>query len=163
MSVELPSWYEDNFVNIENLFIEMFDRVFPGFETGCWAPDDWLDDQLPAAPTIWVFRLPGGKVDWQARKDQCQLQVMVVTPSRDDSWRVMDVVRSVLLPMSGDKFTMDDGYTAQVQCAGEVAGPQLLTPGQAIDTRIVSATFSVSVSMKTAKNYKDSLSALFRR
>ena len=162
MTVTLPSWYEGNFVNVENLFIDMFGNVFPEFETGCWAPDDWLDDQLPPEPMIWFFRLPGGRVDWQARKDECQVQVMVVTGSRDDSWAVMDVIRSVLLPMQGDKVKMADGYMAQIQCASEVAGPQLLTPGQAIDTRVVSATFRVSVSMKTAKHYRDALSAVLR-
>ncbi|QXO14253.1 tail terminator [Mycobacterium phage Chaser] len=162
MTVVLPDWYEEAFVNVENLFIDMFTDLLPDYESGCWAPDDWLADEIEVKPTIWFFRLPGGRVDWDGRKDECQLQVMVVTGSRDDSWRLMDFVRAMLLPMQGDKYKMADGYTAQIRCAGEVAGPQLLTPGQRIDTRVVTATFKVSVSMKSAKNYKQKLYELWQ-
>lgn len=158
--VAVPAWYEDNFVNVENLFIDMFTKLMPAFESGCWCPDDWLDDDSDPDPQLWFFRLPGGEVDWHRRTDTCSLQVNVVSGSRDDSWNNMCVVRSVLLPMSGDKFTMDDGYTAQVYGVREIAGPQLLTPGQQIDTRIVTATFEVKVGMKTAKNYKGVLAGL---
>ncbi|WZB38300.1 tail terminator [Mycobacterium phage Bazzle] len=160
MSLVLPDWYEDNFVNIENLFIDIFTKLLPSYESGCWLPDDWLDNADPD-PTLWFFRMPGGQVNWDARKDECQLQVMAVTGSRDDSWRLMNFVRSILLPMQGDKFKMADGYTAQIRCDKEVAGPQLLTPNQRIDNRVVTATFQVSVSMKTAKNYKQFLYALW--
>jgi hypothetical protein len=158
MALELPDWYEDNFVNIENLFIDIFTKLLPGVESGCWAPDDWIENPNPD-PTIWFFRLPGGQVDWSGRKDECQLQVMCVTGNRDDSWRLMNFVRGILLPMQGDKFKMADGYTAQIRCDKEVAGPQLLTPGQRIDNRVVNAVFQVSVSMKTARNYKEQLYA----
>ncbi|OYN81776.1 hypothetical protein [Mycolicibacterium sphagni] len=163
MALVLPDWYEDSFVNVENLLIDLFGDLLPDCETGCWAPDDWLDNKLPVKPVIWFFRLPGGRVDWSGRKDECQVQVMVVTGSRDDSWRLMDFVRSMLLPMQGDKYKMADGYTAHIHKADEVAGPQLLTPGQRIDTRVVTATFQVSVSMKSAKNYKQKLYELWQR
>ena len=160
MSVPLPSWYVGNFVNVEDLMIDIFTKVFPGIESGCWAPDDWLGEQVDPEPTIWFFRLPGGHVNWQARKDECFIQAMVVTGSRDDSWDVMNVIRSVLLPWQGGKFKMADGYTAQIHTVAEVAGPQLLTPGQQIDTRVVNATFKVSVGMKTARDYKSEIAAL---
>lgn len=163
MALVLPDWYQESFVNVENLFIDIFTDLLPDYESGCWTPDDWLGEQIDPEPTIWFFRLPGGRVDWHARKDECQLQVMVVTGSRDDSWRLMDFVRSILLPMQGDKYKMSDGYTAQVHSAVEVAGPQLLTPGQRVDTRVVTATFQVSVSMKSAKNYKQFLYELWQR
>lgn len=160
MAVVLPSWYQEMFVNAENLMIDLFTKVLPGVESGCWCPDDWLEQQVIPDPMIWFFRMPGGHVDWQARRDECFMQTMVVTNSRDDSWRVMDVVRGVLLPWQGEKFMMADGYTAQIHSADEVAGPQLLTPGQQIDTRVVTATFKVSVGMKTAKNFKQYIAAL---
>lgn len=160
MSVVLPAWYEDTFVNVENLLIDLFTKVFPDVESGCWCPDDWLDKQVEPDPMIWFFRMPGGSVDWQRRTDECFMQVMVVTGSRDDSWAVMNVIRAVLLHWQGEKFQMADGYTAQIHTADEVSGPQLLTPGQQIDTRVVTATFKISVGMKTAKNFKQYIAAL---
>lgn len=156
----VPEWYEDNFVNVENLLIDLFTKLFPAFETGCWCPDDWLDEQIIVDPTIWVFRLPGGVVDWQRRTDECFMQVNVVTGSRDDSWEVMNAIRAILLPMSGDKFTMDDGYTAQFHSCSEITGPEALTEAQQIDTRIVTAVFRIGVGMKTAKNYKKVIAEL---
>ncbi|QGJ92418.1 tail terminator [Mycobacterium phage Wyatt2] len=161
MALVLPEWYEETFVNIENLFIDIFSKLLPNYESGCWLPDDWLDDADPT-PTLWFFRMPGGQVDWDRRKDECQLQVMVVTGSRDDSWDLMNFVRSILLPIQGDKFKMADGYTAQIHSAREAAGPVLMTPNQRIDNRVITATFQVSVSMKTAKSFKQFIYELFR-
>lgn len=161
MALVLPDWYEPAFVNVENLFIDMFTDLLPGTLSGCWAPDDWIDGEVPE-PMLWFFRVSGGRVDWSARKDECELQIMAVTPSRDESWELMNFVRAMLLPMQGDKYKMVDGYTAQIHSVNEIAGPQLLTPGQRIDTRVVSATFRVSVSVKSAKNYKQKLYELWQ-
>lgn len=160
MAIELPEWLEENFVNVENLMIDLFTKVFPKYTSGCWTPDDWFNKEVEPDPLLLFFRLPGGRVDWEQRKDQCFIQTMIVTDTRDDSWALMNGVRSILLPMSGEKVKMSDGYTAQIHGAKEVAGPQLLTPGQQIDTRVVTAVFEMSVSMKTAKNYKQFLAAL---
>lgn len=140
--------------------IDIFTKVFPAIESGCWCPDDWLESQIDPEPQLWWFRLPGGHVDWQNRKDQCFMQCMAITGSRDDSWDVMNGVRAILLPWQGDKFKMADGYTAQMWCADEITGPQMLTPGQQIDTRVVTAVFKLSIGMKTASNYKAQIAAL---
>lgn len=158
----LPGWYEEPFVNVENLLIDIFSDLLPDYDVGCWAMDDWLTGGNPVSPTVWFFRVPGGRVDWSARKDECQVQVLVATGSRDDSWRLMNFVRAILLPMQGDKYKMTDGYTAQIHRAEEVVGPQLLTPGQRVDTRVVTANFQISVSMKSAKSFKQHLYALWQ-
>ncbi|MCX2714964.1 hypothetical protein [Mycolicibacterium sp. J2] len=157
--LELPDWYTPNFVNIENLLIDVFSKVAPAVESGCWTPDDWLEDDSPG-PALWFFRVPGGHVDYQQNYDEAVVLVMAVTPSRDDSWTLMSLVRSILLPMQGTKFQMADGFTAQVHSAEEVAGPQLLTPGQQIDTRVVSAHFKVRVGLRSRERYLDQLRAL---
>lgn len=157
-----PSWYEEPFVNVENLLIDMFTDLLPNYECGCWTPDDWLEAGNPVKPTIWFFRVPGGRVDWAGRKDECQVQVLVATDNRDDSWRLMNFVRAMLLPMQGDKYKMVDGSMAQIHRVEEVVGPQLLTPGQRVDTRVVAANFQISVSMKSAKNFKQHLYALWQ-
>lgn len=158
--IELPDWYQDNFVNLENLMIDMFGKVLPDIECGCWAPDDWLEDQTPPDPQLWFFRVPGGRVDYEKNYDEALVQVMAVTPSRDDSWRAMSLVRAVLLPMQGFKFMMVDGYTAQIHSAEEVTGPTILTPAQQIDTRVVSATFKVRVGLRSRERYLNRVRAL---
>ncbi|AWG51479.1 hypothetical protein DDT48_20130 [Mycobacteroides abscessus] len=160
MSLVLPDWYRDNFVNLENLLIDVFSKALPGVECGCWTPDDWLDEQTPPDPMLWFFRVPGGRVDYQQNYDEGLVQVVAVSPSRDDSWSLMSVVRSVLLPMQGFKFTMADGFTAQIHSAEEAAGPQTLTPAQQIDTRVVSATFKVRVGLRSRERYLDKIRAL---
>lgn len=162
MALVLPDWYEPAFVNGENLFIDMFSDLLPDALCGCWAPDDWADAAV-IQPTLWFFRVPGGRVDWDSRKDEFELQVMAVTESRNDSWLLMDFVRTMLLPMQGDVYKMADGYKAQIHKVTEVSGPQLLTPNQRIDTRVVTANFRVAVSMKSANNYKQKLYQLWQQ
>lgn len=109
---------------------------------------------------LWFFRVPGGHTDYQQNCDEALIQVNAVTGSRDDSWRIMSLVRAVLLPMQGFKFAMSDGFTAQIHSVEEVGGPQLLTPGQQIDTRIVTGTFKVRVGLRSRERYSDIVRAL---
>lgn len=150
--LELPAWFEDNFVDVESLLIDLFSRIVPNVEVGCWFPDDWLDDPTPD-PQLMFFRLPGAQVDYDRNSDVCQVQVIAVTPSRDDSWRLMNLVRSIILPMNGFSVTMEDGFKAKVWATEDVAGPQLLTPGQQIDTRVVTSVFSIRVGLRSRKRY----------
>ena len=162
----IPSWFEDNFVDIEQLLIDLFKKVFPEIpedRVGVWTPDDWLDDDLSpleVLPLLTFVRLPGGVVDWEQNYDECLVQASIVTGSRATSIQVMSVIRACLLPMSGFKFTMDDGLTAQIHKCSEISGPQLLSPGQEIDTRVVPATFRVRVGLRSRKRYEADLSAL---
>lgn len=155
----IPEWFSHNFVNVENLMIDLFGKVFPGVECGCWTPDSWLDAAVPD-PVLWFFRVPGGTVDYERGYDEAFIQVNAVTGSRDDSWSIMSVVRAVLLPMQGFKFAMADGFTAQVHGVAEVAGPQLLTPEQQLDTRMVSGLFRVRVGLRSRDRYLDAVRAL---
>lgn len=155
----IPEWFQGNFVNVENLMIDLFGKVLPAVESACWTPDDWLNKDIPD-PLLLFVRVPGGRVDYDKNYDEAFVQVSAVTASRDDSWQVMSVVRAVLLPMQGSKVTMGDGYTAQIHSAEEVAGPQLLTPGQQLDTRVVSEMFKVRVSLRSRQRYSDTVSAL---
>lgn len=152
MTLTLPEWFEDNFVDIESLLIDLFTRILPDVEVGCWYADDWLDDPAPE-PQLLFFRLPGSRVDYDKNSDTCNVQAVAVTPSRDDSWRLMNFVRSVLLPMQGFKVPMEDGFTASVWSTDDISGPQLLTPGQEIDNRVVSSVFAIRVGLRSRKRY----------
>lgn len=159
MSLELPEWFDDNFVDVETLLIDLFSKVLPDISVGCWYADDWLDEPTPE-PQLLFFRLPGARVDYDRNSDVCQVQVVAITDSRDDSWRLMNLVRAVVLPMQGFKFEMEDGFTAQVWGVDDVAGPELLTPGQQIDTRVVAAVFQIRVGLRSRKRYDQIIAAL---
>lgn len=157
--VVFPDWFEDPFVDLEDLMIDLFTKAIPGVESGCWTPDDWLSSTDPP-PLLQFFRMPGGQVDWERAKDEAVVQASIITGSRDESKKVMSLVRGLLLPMQGFKFEMEDGYTAQIHSANEVSGPQMLTPNQMFDLRIVAANFKLSVGLKNRKRIDQIVAAL---
>lgn len=159
MTLVLPEWFEDNFVDVESMMIDLFARIIPDVEVGCWYADDWLDDATPD-PQLLFFRLPGSRVDYDKNSDICNVQAVALTPSRDDSWRLMNLVRAVILPMQGFRVPMEDGYTAAIWCTEDIAGPQLLTPGQQIDTRVVTSVFSLRVGLRSRKRYDQIIAEL---
>lgn len=148
----IPEWFEDNFVNVEDLFIELLTKVLPAWASGTWTPDSWLDEANPD-PMLTVIRLPGGHVNVEMGYDECLVQISAISTSRDDSSNAMSVIRASLLPMDGFKFTMADGYTAFVHCVNEASGPQMLTAQQQLDVRVVPATFHVRLGMKSRARY----------
>lgn len=159
VSLVLPEWFEDNFIDVESMMIDLFDRILPDIEVGCWYADDWLDDPTPD-PQLLFFRLPGARVDYDKNSDICHVQVVALTPSRDDSWRLINLVRAIILSMQGFRVPMEDGHTAQVWATEDIAGPQLLTPAQQIDTRVVTAVFSLRVGLRSRKRYDQIIAEL---
>lgn len=159
MTLVLPEWYEEKFVNVEDLFIDLFDVLLPEVDVGCWYADDWLDDPSPG-PQLQFFRLPGVRVDLDRNSDVCHVQALAVSDSRDDSWRLINFVRSLVLPMQGAKVRMSDGFIASVWCSEDVSGPQMLTPAQQIDNRVIPWVFSVRVGLRSRKRYDAVLAEL---
>lgn len=155
----LPDWFKQNFINVENLLIDIFTKVVPSAPSGVWTADSWTDQTDPD-PMLSFVRLPGGRVDYDAGYDECFIQAIAVTGDRDDSISLMSLIRACLLPMKGFKFTMSDSYTALVHCVDEVAGPQMLTSGQQIDTRVVPATFKIRVGLRSRDRYLQIISGL---
>lgn len=159
MTLQLPAWYRHNFVDVESMLIDLFEQLLPDIEVGCWYADDWLDDATPD-PQLLFFRLPGARVDLERNSDVCHVQCVAVTPSRDDSWELINFCRAIILPMQGFRVRMSDGFTAQVWCSEDVAGPEVLTPGQQIDTRVIPWVFSVRVGLRSRTWYDQIISEL---
>lgn len=158
MTSIIPDWFRDNFVDIEQLLIDLFGKVFPALASanpvgiGIWEDDDWIDQSDPD-PLLTFIRLPGGQVNYQNNTDQCFIQATALTTDRNESNRMISVIRSILLPMQGFKFTMNDGFTARIDCVEEVSGPQMLTHGQQVDLRVVPVTFKVTVGLRDRTRY----------
>jgi hypothetical protein len=159
MTLIFPDWFQDNTVNVENLFIDIFTKIIPSAPSGVWTADSWLDERDPDPMISWV-RLPGGHVNWDAGYDECLIQATVVTGDRDDSNRIMSLIRSCILPMDAFKFKMSDGYTAVIRGVQEVSGPQMLTGEQQVDTRVVPATFKPCVGLRSRARYDQIIKAL---
>lgn len=152
----VPDWFEDNFVNVEDVLIDLFTVLLTEVDVGCWYADDWLDEAEPD-PQLLFYRLPGARVNYDSNSDVCNVQVIAVSGSRDTSWTLMSFVRAILLPMQGFRAKFED-YTAQIWCSDDVAGPEMLTPGQQIDTRVVSSVLSVRVGLNSRKRYMGEVS-----
>lgn len=152
MSLVFPDWFEHNFVNIENMLIDLFTKAVPNATSGTWTPDSWIDSAT-IDPMLSFVRLPGGVVDYDAGFDECMFQALAVTDSRNDSIELMSLVRAVLLPMKAFKFKMTDGYTALIHWVENPGGPQMMVPAQQIDTRVVPATFKIRVGLRSRKRY----------
>lgn len=152
MTAWIPDWFDNNFVDVESLLIDLFELVLPDIVVGCWTPDSWLDQDV-TEPMLQFVRLPGGQVKWDMQYDEALIQATAITGSRDDSWRLVNLLRAVLLPLQGFKFTMSDGFVAQIVGVDEVAGPQLLTTDQRIDDRVIPVTFRTRVSLRSRKRY----------
>lgn len=155
----IPAWFEDNFVNVEDLFVQLLTKMLPAWDAGIWTPDSWLDNASPG-PMLTVIRLPGGHVDVEKGYDECLVQISAISGDRNDSCDAMSVIRASLLPMQGFKFTMDDEYTAFIHCVNEASGPQMLTAQQQLDVRVVPATFHVRLGMKSRARYDRILRSL---
>lgn len=155
----IPDWFQDNFVDVEQLIIDMYAKILPAFEGGRWTPDSWLD-QIDPDPMLTVIRLPGGYTDWDKGYDECLVQISIVTGNPDSSKKAMDVVRATLLPIQGFKFMMADGFTALIHKAAPAAGPQMLTAQQQLDTRVVNASFMVRVGLKSRIRYEQLVRSL---
>lgn len=144
----IPNWYQDNFHDIEAAFVDFFQRVFPDINCVSWIPDDWFDNQ--EEPLLRFMRIPPGYVEWQARKEECSVQVAAAipanppNPNRDQAWQVINVVRACLLPMDGFPIQYStSGGDREVFIHGveETAGPQLLPELGVPDARVVPVTF----------------------
>lgn len=162
----LPDWWEDNYVDQERLLIGLFEQLLPEVECGRWQPDDYLDQESGQpvdieTPRLWFWRQPGGVEDYQRGHDTGVIEVTAVSGHPDYSNRLQDFVRTILLPMEGQKVKMEDGYVATIQCVnGLTGGPQMSTPGQRIDERISTCLYTVTVGLRSRKRYSDKLREL---
>ncbi|WP_042789066.1 hypothetical protein [Mycobacteroides abscessus] len=161
----LPDWWEDNYVDQERLLIGLFEQLLPDVTCGRWKSDDYLDEQgRPvdiAVPELWFWRQPGGVEDYQRGHDIGVIEVTAVSGHPDYSNRLQDFVRSILIPIEGQKVKMEDGFVATIQCVeGLTGGPQMSLPGQRIDERISTYLYKITVGLRSRKRYGDKLREL---
>lgn len=143
MSLTLPTWWTEHrdggFPNIENLLKHlMVDKCGDDVEVTYWLPKpDVIRERLEAGKGYLRLYRTGGAINRQDNHDQPRVQVAALTPSRDDSWELIEMFRQVAELFERAKVV--PGTPHKLQCNGEVVGPQLL-PELLADDRLVPIT-----------------------
>lgn len=143
MSITLPDWWTTQrgggFPNIENLLKHLLaDKVGDDVEVTYWLPKpDVIRTHLEAGKGYLRLYRTGGAINRKDNRDQPRVQAAALTPSRDDSWELIEMFRQITELFEHAKVV--PGTPHKLQCTGEVVGPQLL-PELLSDDRLVPIT-----------------------
>lgn len=150
----LPAWYKGpEFVNVEDLFLDFFTPLLPLVNVIHWLkPSEY--GYVPfvsdgAEPTLRLWRQPG-QWDYETNKDIPLLQVAAVTRSQDDSWELLEFVRSMMKMLSEHptfKIVMANGSKVQVGGVKLWLGPQIIPEGP-VDQYFIPMTWQMSIPGK---------------
>lgn len=143
MSLTLPAWWTTQrgggFPNIENLLKELLvDKVGDDVEVTYWLPKpDVIRQRLEDGKGYLRLYRVGGVINRAQNRDEPRVQAAAFTPSRDDSWELIEMFRQVAELFEHAKVV--PGTTHKLQCTGEVVGPNLL-PERMADDKLVPLT-----------------------
>lgn len=136
---------QTGFPNVENLLQTLFTGIpqFDGVVVKYWLPSESdIDDILASGQAILRIFRTGGKVNRAEKRDEPNVQVAALSNSRDDSWELIEFVRTGVLELGYAEGSVVPGTIHKLHYAGEVLGPQLI-PEQYRDERLVPATFTL--------------------
>lgn len=139
MSITFPDWWEGGYPNIENLLKAFLaTRLGPDITPTYWLPppNEYAAHLEAGKGFLRIYRT-GGRENEEQNRDEPKVQFAALTPSRDDSWELIEIVRSV-----GKAFAtaaIVPGTPHRLKCTGEVIGPQLI-PELLQDSRLVPVT-----------------------
>lgn len=147
MTLDLPSWYQGGFQDIEALLCDLFTWLMPDVPAVTWLVEDYYDNPRPV---LRVHRASGKAVDGLPF-DHAIVQIGALSQSRADSWQLIGFVRSVMAACSGGfKVPRADGTHTQINSVEEWVGP-IQAPDEFIDDKFVSANYRVLV--REARRY----------
>jgi hypothetical protein len=150
----LPEWYKGSeYVNVEDLFHDFLQPLIPLVRVTHWiAPEEYGYEPFVsdgADPVLRLWRQPG-QWDIETNSDIPLLQVAAVTRSHDESWELLEFVRSVMKMLAKHdtfKITMADGTKVQVGDVKLWLGPQIVPEGP-VDQYFIPMTFQMSIPGK---------------
>ncbi|TQK29379.1 hypothetical protein [Arthrobacter sp. SLBN-53] len=139
MSITFPDWWQGGYPNIENLLKGFLaPRLGPDIEPTYWLPPpDKYQAHLQAGKGYLRIYRTGGRINREQKRDEPKVQFAALTPSRDDSWELCEIIRQI--GEEFDKAAVVPGTPHQLHCTGEVIGPQLI-PELLQDSRLVPVT-----------------------
>lgn len=156
----LPDWYKGSeYVNVEDLFAGFFQKLLPAVNVIHWmAPEEY--GYVPFSsngtePTLRLWRQPG-QWDAETNTDIPLLQVAAVTRRHEDSWELLEFVRSMMKALAlhdGAKIPAPDGSQVSVKNIGLWLGPQIIPEGP-VDKYFVPMTWQMTIpGKKLAPDY----------
>jgi hypothetical protein len=150
----LPEWYKGSeHINVEDLFHDFLQPLVPLVNVTHWVhPSEY--GYVPfqsdgAEPTLRLWRQPG-QWDAETNDDIPLLQVAAVTRSVDESWELLEFVRSMMKMLylhPTYKIVMADGTKVQVKNVRLWLGPQVLPEGP-VDQYFIPMTWSMTIPGK---------------
>lgn len=159
-----PDWYGNGdpssggYPNIENLLKTLFEPQLSGVLITYWLPDEAIIEAIlnSGGGILRLFRM-GGKINQAEKRDEPNVQAAALTKSRDDSWELIEFVRTGVLQQFTEAAAIVPGTIHKLHCAGELVGPQLI-PEQFRDERLVPVTFTLHTwKPKGLPNYRQAL------
>ncbi|SKM17588.1 Uncharacterised protein [Mycobacteroides abscessus subsp. massiliense] len=149
--LQLPDWYEGGCIDAEDLIKRYFSRLLGDSVTVCtWLPPGHYiltpgEEVGGTKPTLRIWRQPG-KFDPTARRDQALVQLAAITPTRKESWELVEFVRRMMDDevISRIPVELSNGDEAAVTCSEEWLGPQLV-PERLVDEKFIPITFKVTI------------------
>lgn len=143
MSIQFPDYWrvgESGYPNIENLLKGFFaPRLGPDITATYWLPKPAVyREHLDAGKGFLRIYRTGGRENEDQNRDEPKVQFAALTPDRDDSWELIELVRRVCKASFGTT-TIVPGTIHQLHCTGEVVGPQLI-PELLQDDKLVPIT-----------------------
>lgn len=142
MALQLPSWWQGGFVDVEAVICDLFQWLLGGdIPVVTWLTEDYYDDPRPV---IRVHRVAGKALDGLPF-DHAVVSIGVLSQSRRDTWELVHFVRHVMAAISGGfKVPRADGTRTQINSVEEWAGP-VQTMDEFVDDRFVSVNYRVLV------------------
>jgi hypothetical protein len=150
----LPEWYKGSeYVNVEDLFQGFLQPLIPLVRVVHWmAPSEYgyvPFESNGTEPTLRLWRQPG-QWDYETNDDIPLLQVAAVTRSHDESWELLEFVRSMMKTLclhDTFKIVMADGTKVQVKNLRLWLGMQMVPEGP-VDQYFIPMTWQMTIPGK---------------
>jgi len=149
--LKLRDWFEGGYTDAEELVMSYFrwllgDRVY----VCTWLPQGHYvlspgEEVGGTQPTLRVWRQPG-KSDPSLRRDHALVQIAAITPTRKESWELIDFVRRMMEHdvVGGFPIILPDGEKSSFASSEEWLGPQLV-PERLVDEKFIPVTFKLGL------------------
>lgn len=150
--LQLPEWFAGGKTDAEELVKSYLTRLLAGTNVYVctWLPPGHYtltpgEEIGGTQPTLRVWRQPG-KFDSEIRSDSAIVQIAAITPTRKESWQLVEFLREVFDDdvIVGQKIVLPDGDTTSVRCSEEWQGPTLV-PERLVDEKFIPITFKLGL------------------
>ncbi|AQT81965.1 hypothetical protein B1R94_25965 [Mycolicibacterium litorale] len=155
-----PNWYKGGYPDVEKILREMFSRLLTGVTVVDYLESDFVERLQDGESFLRIART-SGHINGDQLRDQARVQTAALTPSRDDSWELIEFVRQTYEAVNHGGLFVDGVLLRET---GEVVGPQLI-PEQIRESRLVPVTHDIWVGHRNGAitdTYPQALQSMLR-